>query len=62
MIAYKASCSGRCKDLNYEVGKTYTFKGELIICKNGFHFCNDFDSLLEYYPMKKDLKIFEIEV
>ena len=62
MKAYKASYGGRCLTLGYEVGKTYTFNGKLEMCKNGFHFCTDFDSLLEYYQMKKDLKIFEIEV
>jgi YD repeat-containing protein len=62
MKAYKASYNGKCQSLNYEVGKTYTYKGKIEMCSKGFHFCNDFDSLLEYYPMKKELKIFEIEV
>ena len=64
MKAYKASYNGKCINLTYKVGKTYTLKGQLEICKTGFHFCNDFDSLLEYYPLEKDKKltIFEIEV
>ena len=64
MKAYKASYNGKCQNLTYKVGKTYTLKGQLEICKTGFHFCNDFDSLLEYYPIVKDKKltIFEIEV
>jgi YD repeat-containing protein len=62
MKAYKASYNGKCQSFNYEVGKTYTYNGKLVICSKGFHFCNDLDSLLEYYPMKKELKIFEIEV
>jgi len=62
MKAYKASYNGKCKSLTYEVGKTYTYNGKLSICNSGFHFCNDFDSLLDYYPIKKDLKVFEIEV
>ena len=62
MKAYKASYGGKCISLTYKVGKTYTYKGELSMCNSGFHFCNDFDSLLQYYPMKKSLKIFEIEV
>ena len=62
MKAYKASYNGKCQSLTYKVGKTYTFKGKLEICSTGFHFCNDFDSLLQYYPMKKELKIFEIEI
>ena len=62
MKAYKASYDGKCRNLTYEIGKTYTYKGKLSMCNSGFHFCNDFDSLLQYYPMKKSLKIFEIEV
>ena len=60
--AYKATYNGKCRKLTYEIGKTYTYNGEISLCNSGFHFCNDFDSLLEYYPMKSDLKIFEIEV
>ena len=60
--AYKATYNGKCRDLTYEIGKTYTHNGKISLCSSGFHFCNDFDSLLEYYPMKPDLKIFEIEV
>ena len=60
--AYKATYNGKCRDITYEIGKTYTYSGTISLCKSGFHFCNDFDSLLEYYPMQSDLKIFEIEV
>ena len=62
MKAYKASYNGKCQSLKYEVGKTYTFNGELVMCSAGFHFCNNLDDLLAYYPMRKDLKIFEIDV
>ena len=62
MKSYKASYNGKCRDITFKVGKTYTHNGEISICEAGFHFCNDFDSLLEYYPMKKGLTIFEIEV
>jgi YD repeat-containing protein len=60
--SYKATYNGKCRDITYEIGKTYTFNGEISLCSSGFHFCNDFDSLLKYYPMKSDLKIFEIKV
>ena len=60
--SYKATSNGKCRNLTYEIGKTYTYNGEISLCKSGFHFCNDFDSLLEYYPIQSDLKIFEIEV
>jgi YD repeat-containing protein len=62
MLAYKASYNGKCKDITYEVGKTYIFKGQIELCCSGFHFCLNAKDLLSYYPYKKDLVIFEIEV
>jgi YD repeat-containing protein len=62
MRAYKASYSGKCKKITYEVGKTYTFKGQIKMCCDGFHFCINPQDVLTYYPYNKDLVIFEIEV
>jgi len=39
MIAYKATYNLKCETITYEVGKTYTFNGKLIMCDQGFHFC-----------------------
>ena len=30
-----------CRDFQYEVGKEYHITGDLKICKNGFHACED---------------------
>jgi len=64
MKAYKASYSGKCKSLIYEVGKTYTFEGTLSLCQKGFHFCRNLENVFDYYPPDKDKKliVFEIEV
>lgn len=44
---YKAfSAEFTCRDMQYEVGKTYTLDGKLDICANGFHFC--------YIPLQCD--------
>jgi len=61
---YKGSYGGTCINLTYEVGKTYTFNGEIKICKQGFHFCKELKDVSEYYQNKKDndLVVFEIEV
>ena len=62
MKGYKATYDFKCKNLTFEIGKIYIFEGDLILCKQGFHFCKNPDDLLFYYPYKKELKILEIEV
>jgi len=63
MKAYKASYDGKCKTLNYEVGKTYTFNGKLKMCQQGFHFCKELKDVFTYYSGSdsKELIVFEIE-
>jgi len=39
MKAYKATKNLKCQTITYEVGKTYTFKCELKMCEQGFHYC-----------------------
>lgn len=40
-----------CHDFQYEVGKEYHITGDLKICKNGFHACEDLIDTFSYYPM-----------
>jgi len=49
MKAYKATYNMTCRDVKYEVGKTYTYNGELIMCEKGFHFCKKAIDTLNYY-------------
>ena len=61
-IGYKASCHGKCKDLIYRVGRTYTKPKPASMCQYGYHYCKKIDDVFEYYPYKKGVtKIFEIE-
>ena len=63
MTGYKGTNNGKCLNLQYEVGKTYELEeGNLKICETGFHFCNIFNDVHDYYPFSdKDTVIYEIE-
>ena len=51
-----------CKGFQYELGKEYNLEGELVPCKNGFHFCKELSNCLEYYNNTEgDKRFFEIE-
>lgn len=49
-----------CRGFRYEVGKTYKLKGELVMCCNGFHFCNTLLACFAYYPFDPINKVAEI--
>ena len=61
MKGYKATYNGKCKGQLYEVGQTYSIDSILIMCQNGFHFCNKLEDVFDYYPPKHDIKVFEVE-
>lgn len=61
MIGYKAAYNYVCKDMNIRVGDTYSIDGELILCKNGFHYCNNAKDVLNYYAYNQRFNLFEIE-
>ena len=51
-----------CMGFQYELNKEYSIEGELIICENGFHFCeNPFDCLGYYNNIKGDNRLFLVE-
>ena len=52
----------KCKGFQYEVGKEYSLEGKLVICRNGFHFCeNPFDCLEYYDNIEGDKRLFLVE-
>ena len=52
IVAYKGFDENFCcRDFQYEVGKEYHITGDLKICKNGFHACEDLIDTFNYYPM-----------
>ena len=51
-----------CNGFQYEVRKEYSLEGELEICRNGYHFCeNPFDCLEYYDNIKGDKRLFLVE-
>ena len=52
----------RCKDFQYEVGKTYHHTGEIKMCNSGFHSClNPLDALNYYTPISES-RYCEVEI
>ena len=50
-----------CKGFKYEVGKKYHCDGEILCCKNGFHFCTKLADCFNYYKFNSNNKVAEIE-
>ena len=51
----------QCKGFQFEIGKTYSQKGEIIMCKNGFHFHENRADLFNYYSFDSEKRVCEIE-
>ena len=63
MIAYKvANSESMCRDLKIVVGNEYSVEGDLVLCKNGLHFCRKLSNCFSYYNFNNENKVFEIEV
>jgi hypothetical protein len=41
----------KCKDLQYEVGATFTHNGDIKLCNSGLHFVENPFDILNYYPL-----------
>ena len=50
-----------CRGFQYKVGETYEHKGDISICKKGFHFCREIAKCFNYYDFNPNNKVAEIE-
>lgn len=50
-----------CRDFQYEVGKTYKFKGTPILCVQGFHACHEPWQCWAFYPNNGENVYYEVE-
>lgn len=50
-----------CRDFQYEVGKTYKFEGEPILCEQGFHACHKSHQCWVHYPNNGKNVYYEVE-
>ena len=50
MIGYKAfNADMTCRDMQYEIGKSYEMDGEIKLCNKGYHFCENIADCFAYY-------------
>ena len=50
-----------CRNMQFEVGKSYEMEEEPVVCKRGFHFCEKIVDCFEYYGFYSNNKVAEIE-
>ncbi len=63
IIAYKGFDKDlKCRDFQYEIGKTYTHNGAVIPCASGFHACEIPMDVLEYYEFDNRNRFCEVEL
>ena len=49
-----------CRGFQFEVGKTFKHKGEILLCGSGFHFCKKASDCFNYYTFDSKNKVAEI--
>ena len=63
MIAFKGTDNNlQCRGFQFEIGKTYMADGESVICKSGFHSCENPLSVFNYYAPGDGNRFFLVEI
>jgi hypothetical protein len=51
-----------CRDYNFNgVGTTHTYEGTPVLCQSGFHFCTTLQDCFNYYDIKPDMIVCEVQ-
>ena len=62
MKGYKAFDKNlKCRDFQFQIGKTYELNESIVLCQSGFHFCENPFDVYNYYPKESHTRICEIE-
>ncbi|MEG1301811.1 MAG: HEAT repeat domain-containing protein, partial [Erysipelotrichaceae bacterium] len=62
MKGYKVTDENmRCLEIQYKLGEIYRLKGELKLFQSGFHFYKKLIAIDDYYFLKSNSRVFEIE-
>lgn len=63
IIAYKGFDEDlSCRGFQYEIGKEYCLDGELELCANGFHACQNPLDVFDYYSMSSSTRYAMVEL
>ena len=49
-------------EFQYEIGKTYTHKGDIEPCRSGFHFCKSIAECYNFYETTEETRICKVEI
>lgn len=62
MKGYKGMSSDMtCRGMQYEIGKTYRVDGDIKLCENGLHFCENLLDVFYFYDRVNGNRFFEVE-
>lgn len=50
----------KCRDIQYQVGKTYELEEYPVLCDKGFHFCKNIADIFVYYSFNCNTRVYEI--
>lgn len=50
-----------CRDMEYEVGKKYVYKGDISLCSSGFHACHELTQCFTFYANNGINVFYEVE-
>jgi len=64
MKAYKAFDENlQCRGFQFEIGKEYKHEGEIELCKNGFHACENISNVFNFYEFfGNGTRVCEVEI